>query len=262
MTQNRLERSFPYMAFDLSSLHKGKQAKPPRILMFGPDGTWKSTTASHAPSPVFVQIEDGLGNIDTTSFPLATSYQDVLDALDTLINDDHEFKTVVIDSLDWMENLIWKHVAKENNCENIEEMGYGKGYVYAVDCFRDVLGRLNTLRDSKGMIVILTAHCQIKRFDDPSSEPYDRYTLKLHVKTAGIVKEWCDIVGFVNQAMVVKKEDVGFDKKTSRAISTGGNVLHLNRTPAFDAKNRYGLPDTLPMSWSAIAEALAQAHQA
>jgi hypothetical protein len=249
------------MAFDLTSLRKGKQGGPPRMLIYGEHGMGKSTFASQAPSPVFVPTEDGLGAIDTTAFPLAKKYQDVLDAIAALYNEDHDHHAVVVDSLDWLEDMIWKHVAEEGGHDNIEDFGYGKGYVYAADRFREVLSGLNALRDKKGMAVILTAHSQIKRFDDPASEPYDRYMLKLHSKAAGIVQEWSDIVGFVAQEMIVKKEDVGFNKKVARGVSTGGHALHLARTPAFDAKNRFGLPDTLPLNWDAFAEALTEANQ-
>ncbi len=246
---------------NLKALRKGKQALPPRMLVYGEHGLGKSTFASQAPGVVFIPTEDGLGAIDTTSFPLAETYQDVLDAMESLLVEDNGFQTVVIDSLDWLENLIWKHVANEGGYDNIEGYGYGKGYVLAADCFRDVLARLGKLREQKGMAVILTAHSQIKRFDDPATEPYDRYMLKLHNKASGIVQEWADIVGFVAQEMIVKKQDVGFDKKVSRGIATGGHVLHLNRRPAFDAKNRFGMPDTLALSWSAFADAFADAHR-
>jgi hypothetical protein len=106
------------------------------------------------------------------------------------------------------------------------------------------------------MVVILTAHSQIKRFDDPSVEPYDRYMLKLHARTSGIVKEWCDILGFASQKVIVKKDDVGFGSKVARGMAVGEHVMHLKGTPAFDAKNRYALPDSIPLSWSALENAM------
>ena len=96
-----------------------------------------------------------------------------------LYQQDHKFKTIVIDSADWLEQLTWRHVSKEHNEENIESFGYGKGYVHAADAFRAILDGLNALRIKKGMVIGLTAHSQVKRFDDPSTEPYDRYLLKM-----------------------------------------------------------------------------------
>lgn len=247
------------MAINLQSLRKGKQVGPPRLVVYGPHGIGKTTFASQAPSPCLILTEDGLGDIDTTSFPLATNYQHVLDAIGTLYKEEHEFHTVVLDSMDWLENLIWKHIAKESGHNSIEDFGYGKGYVMAADRFREVLSGLDALRDERGMAVILTAHCQVKRFDDPASEPYDRYMLKLHAKASGIVQEWADIVAFATQEMIVKKEDVGFNKKAARGVAVGGHVLHLKRTPAYDAKSRFTLPDSVPLTWSAFADALTEA---
>lgn len=249
------------MAIDLKMLRKGTHSGPPRLLIYGEHGLGKSTFASEAPNPVFVVTEDGLGAIDTTAFPLAKRYQDVLDAMAALYTEQHDYETVVIDSLDWLEDLIWRHIAKEAGHESIEDFGYGKGYTYATDRFREVLSGLNALRAEKGMAVILTAHCKVTRFDDPASEPYDRYVLKLHAKTAALVQEWAEVVAFACQDTVVKKEDVGFGRKAARGVATGGHVMRLKRTPAFDAKSRLRLPDTLPLSWTAFAEAMANSQQ-
>lgn len=250
------------MAIDLKSLRKGRHDAPLRMLVYGEHGMGKTTFGSMAPNPVFIPTEDGLTAIDTTAFPLAKSYQDVLDAMAALYTEKHDHKTVVLDSLDWLEALIWAHVAKEAGHENIEDFGYGKGYVYAADRFREVLSGLDALRSERGMACILTAHSQVKRFDDPASEPYDRYMLKLHAKAGDIVQEWADIVGFAAQEMIVKKEDVGFNKKVSRGVAIGGHVLHLKRTPAYDAKTRFPLPDVVPLEWPAFAAALAAANDA
>jgi hypothetical protein len=246
---------------NLETLQKGKKKEPPRFVLYGNHGEGKSTLASQAPSPIFITTEDGLAGIDTTSFPIATSYQDVLDAIGVLYTQDHDYKTVVLDSLDWAENLIWKHLAAEAGNDSIEDFGYGKGYAYAADTFRELLAGLDALRVHKEMGVVLIAHAQIKRFDSPLSDPYDRYQIKLHAKAAGVVQEWADIIAFVTQEMVVRKTDVGFDKKAARGVGIGRRVMHLQPTPAYDAKNRFNLPPTLPLTWSAFADAFAEAVQ-
>lgn len=133
------------MAIHLSSLQRGRRLGPPRILIHGEHGLGKSTFASQAPRPIFIPTEDGLGAIDTTAFPLAHSYQEVLDDIGVLFTEEHEYQSVVIDSLDWLEDLIWKHVASEGGHEHIEDFGYGKGYVLAADRFREVLAGLGAL---------------------------------------------------------------------------------------------------------------------
>ncbi|MEM9073931.1 MAG: ATP-binding protein [Myxococcota bacterium] len=244
------------MAFDLSSLTKGPDAKPPRVVVYGEHGLGKSTFAAGAPNPVFIQTEDGLSAIDTTKFPLAKKYEDVIEAITTLYKEEHDFRTVVLDSLDWLEALIWDYAARTNEYQGIEDFGYGKGYVLAADIMREVLDGLNALRLEKGMAVIATAHCQVRRFDSPTSEPYDQFKLKLHKFAAPIVQEWADVVGFVSLDEIIKKEDVGFNKKAARGITTGRRMLHLCPKPAYAAKNRFGLPDELPLEWGAFEEAM------
>ena len=244
------------MAFDISSIQQGPTSKPPRIVIYGPHGIGKSTFGSEAPNPIFIQVEDGIDTIDVPRFPLAKTYGDVRSAIETLLTEDHEFKTVVVDSIDWCEALIWKHVAKEHNEASIESFGFGRGYVFAEDVFRsDFLAGLNALR-AKGMAIILIAHSQVRRFDDPMSEAYDRFELKLHKRASAVVEEWADVIGFAHERVMIAKEEKGFNKKRSRGISSGNRVLGLEREAAFEAKNRLGLPAEIAFSWDAFAEAM------
>lgn len=249
------------MAIDLSTIKAGKTPKPPRILVHGGEGIGKSTFFSRAPRPLFIQTEDGLDELDVAKFPEegpATSYTQVMDVIAALYQQEHDFKTVVIDSADWLENLTWKHVSEENNKENIEDFGYGKGYIFAADAFRTLLEGLNALRLKKGMVIGLTAHSQVKRFDDPSTEPYDRYLLKMHARTASMLAEWCDVIGFASQRTIVQSEDVGFDKKAKRGITTGERLLWTQERPAFIAKNRYSLPESMPLEWAALSDCISR----
>ena len=243
---------------DLSSIRSGRQLAPPRILIYGPEGIGKTSWAIAAPHPVVILTEDGLSALgtDTPHFPIAHAYQEVLDAIGVLYTSDHPYETLVLDSVDWLEALIWAHVAKAANKTSIESFTFQKGYLLAIDRWREVLEGLDALRDQKKMAIILTAHSQVKRFDDPTSEPYDRYSLKLHKFAAPLVTEWVDVLGFATQELIVKREEVGFDKRASRALASGGRVLYLSRTPAFDSKSRYPMPKQIPLSWEAFAAAL------
>jgi hypothetical protein len=244
------------MSFDLKSISQGKSTLPPRIGIYGPEGIGKSTFGSLAPSPIFIPTEDGLGALEVDRFPLAKTYSDVMSAISTLYSDKHKYQTAVIDTMDWLEDLINKHVCKEANMDNIEAFGYGKGYIHAADRMREILDGLNALRLERNMTILCIAHSQVKRFDDPASEPYDRYQLKLHTKSASILIEWLDILGFANQQIIVRKEDVGFNQKAKRGVEVGEHILHLKRSPAFDAKNRYSLPERLPLDFTALQQAL------
>lgn len=253
------------MAYNLSSLKRGKNIKPPRIVLYGPHGLGKSTFAAGdpalglngAPAPVYIQTEEGLGTIDVVHFPLCTVYQDAVEQIGALITEEHDRQTLVIDTADWLEKLIWKEACRIHGKADIEEFGYGKGYVAALDIWSTFLGYLTQLRDEKSMAIVMTAHCQIKRFDSPETEPYDRYSPKLHASASALVQEWADGVFFTNYKTIVTKDDVGFNQKSARGITTGQRVMYTTEKPAYLAKNRYRLPEELPLSWDAFAAGVA-----
>jgi hypothetical protein len=209
----------------------------------GTEGVGKSTWANSAPNPVFIQTEDGLDAVDVNAaFELAKKYRDVLDAINLLITDDHSYKTVVIDTLDWLEHLIHQQIADENNVDAIEKIPYGKGYKFALEQWRGVIEGLDILRNDKGMIVILLAHVKIKRFEDPTTDAYDRYLMDLHDSASSLLIEWCDILGFASHSVATKSTDAGFNRKITRGVGSGERLMHLEERPGFVAKNRYGLP--------------------
>jgi len=249
------------MAISLSSLQTSSTLRPPRILMHGVHGVGKTTFAAGADAPVVIMTEDGLGMLKVPHFPLAASYADVVEALDALLNEEHAYSTVVIDSVDWLEPLVWAETCRRNGWASIEAPGFGKGYAEALTVWREYLDRLNALRDRRGMAVVQIAHTDIKRFDSPEHEPYDRYVIKLQARAAALLQEHCDVVLFANYRMSITKADVGFNKKVARALGSGERVLHTAERPAFLAKNRYGLPDTLPLDWKAFVAAMPQPEQ-
>lgn len=241
------------MAFDLKSIRKNEAVAAPRVMVYGVEGIGKSTFAAGAPSPIFILTEDGLGSLQVDHFPLATKYEDVLTAIDTLFNEKHQFKTVALDSLDWLENMIWRDVESKHDAK---ELAYGKGAVIAAEKWREILDGFNALRNERGMAVILIAHTTVKRYDNPETEPYDRFQPKLQDRSNALIREWCDAVLFANYKTIVKKDDVGFNKTVARGVSTGERLLFTNERPAFMAKNRFNLPDSIPLSWDAFADSI------
>lgn len=236
--------------------------KPPRILIYGPQKIGKSSFGSLSDKPVFIQVEDGLDNIDVDSFPLAHSFQEVMKNLQSLAEEEHDFKTVVIDSLDWLEPLVWEQVCQEHQVKSIEQVmkGYGKGYVEALNVWREYIAMINYLRDEKGMTVIQIAHAQIKKFENPETDIYDRYELKMHKSAGSLMMEHSDIILFANYYVGVKKEEKSMSKEgRKRAVGTGERILYTEERPAFMAGNRYSLPFEIPFTkdgayWSTIAE--------
>jgi len=248
------------------NLEKAK-SKPPRILIYGPQGLGKSTFGSLAEKPVFIQTEDGLDAIDAATFPLATVYGDVMSQLTELADKEHDFKTLVIDSLDWLEPLIWKQLIAENptneknrQVNSIEDYGYGKGFVMALDFWREYIQAINYLRNEKGMMIIQTAHAEIKRFENPATDAYDRYQPKLQKGASALILENSDIVLFTNYFIGVTKENTGFNDR-KRALGSGDRILYTEERPSFIAKSRYNLPAEIPFDkngeyWNVIAGAI------
>ena len=241
----------------LENIQTGRENKPPRIMVYGQEGVGKSTFGASAPYPIFIQTEDGLGEIDCCKFPLARNVVDVLDSLTALRDEEHNFRTVVIDSLDWLERLIFDEVCKEFGVRSIEKAdgGYGKGYVDALVHWRRVISLLDELRNKRGMMIILLAHAKVERFEDPENAAYDRYSPRLHKHAASLISEWVDGVLFATKKMRVSKDG------DSRAIAApigadgGERILRTNGSPACIAKNRFGLPNEIPLSWNAFIQA-------
>ena len=243
------------MAISLASISRTQRASaPPRIVVHGTQGVGKSTFAASAYKPIFLPFEDGLTGIETDAFPLLGSYEGAIQALDTLATEKHDFGTVVLDSLDWLEPLIWARVARDAGKDSIEGIPYGKGYIEATSYWRTILDKLGTLRD-RGMALILIAHTEVKRFDAPDMDAFDRYVLKLHRAAAALVVEWADVVGLAQVETAIKKEAQGFQNRV-RGVATGRRVLRVNEAPAYIAKNRFSLPDPLPLDWTALVQAI------
>jgi hypothetical protein len=244
----------------IANIVTGSLRKPARILLYGVDGIGKTTLAANAEAPVFIGAEDGTATLDIARYPEPESWRDALDALDDLATSEHGFRTVVIDSLDWLEPRCWKHVVgtgkhteKGAPIESIEDFGYGKGYTAAQDEWRLLCSKLDRLRDTRAMQVILIAHAWIKKFSNPQGDDFDRFQIKLNDKASAVLREWCDAVLFAVEEQYTHKARKG---DRAKGISTGARIMHTERAAAFDAKNRYNLPKTLPLDWQSLRDAI------
>ena len=249
------------MSISLASISKTKRnSLPPRVVVHGAQKVGKTTFAAGAFKPVFLPLEDGLAGLEADAFPLLTSLDQVMEAIEVVKTS--EFGTVVVDSLDWLEPLVWAAACARNNWTSIEQPGYGKGYVEANADWRRFFDALSDLRTHHGKAIVLIAHSAVKRFEAPDVEAFDRYELKLQKGPLGLAIEWADIIGFAQEEMAIKKEKDGFNNMRARGIGTGRRVLHVNSKPSFIAGNRYGLPDTIDLSWNALMGAMNPVAQA
>ena len=238
------------MSLDL--IRKKSKVKPPRLVIFGGPGVGKTSFGATTNKPIFLLTEDGMGKVEADHFPVAKNWDEFMGYLKTLQSEKHEFKTVVVDSLDWLEPLIWQKACDDNGWKSIEQPGYGKGYVEVLKYWREYIDILNDLRNN-GMTIIQIAHNQIKKVEDPRVDSWDRYVIKLHRRASDLLQEHCDIIFFAAFKLgQVKRQGKG-GGLTNKTIK-GDRCLYAVDNPAYLAKNRYNLPEELPFDWEVIRE--------
>lgn len=231
-----------------------------KVAVYGPEGIGKSTFASHFPDPVFIDTEGSTSAMDVARLPAPSSWQMILDQVSYIKTHPDVCRTLVIDTVDWAEQMCVDHVCNKHQKSGIEDFGYGNGYVYVKEEFGRFLNRLTELIDI-GIHVVLTAHAQIRKFEQPDEMgAYDRYELKLGKKTSSqtspLVKEWADMLLFANY----KTYAVSVDDKGKKHKAQGGRrVMYTSHHPCWDAKNRYGLPEEVPFEYGAIAGIISDA---
>jgi hypothetical protein len=241
------------MAFDLTSIQRGGSQRAPIITIHGTPGRGKTTFGASAPSPIFIRTEDGLGQLDVPTFPLCESFDQVMEAVAALYGE-HDFQTVNIDSLSALEPLIWQKVAADHGKDSIEDIGFAKGYIYALDYWRELMTALRGLA-SRGMTVVLIAHTDVVTFQSPETDPYDRYQIKLHKKAFAYLYEQADVIGFAHLPVFVRKQDA--DDKKGRGVAKGEtSMLLLQERPFAVAKNRYSMPESVALIWDEFAKHL------
>lgn len=250
------------MTLTLDSIRTGKSLNPPRIIVYGGPGLGKSTFAANAPKPIFINIEDGLGNLDVASFPQAKVAEDVDEQLRFLFTEDHPYQTVVIDSLDWYERLLWNKIAKDNGVMEIENLNWGKGFVYALNLWQNFVEKVNKLSRERNMGVIFTAHSDIAKIADPEKGEFSQYTIALHQKARPILLEDVDAILFAKKDGVITTDKTTFGKETKRVIGDGVRTVVTQMRPSAIAKNRYNLLPTIDIpegdtTWSAVWSELA-----
>lgn len=238
---------------------KGKRARAQKVVVYGPEGIGKSTFAAQFPETLFIDTEGSTDNMDVSRLDKPSSYTMLKNEIAWVKANPTVCKTLVIDTIDWAESLVIADVCAQHGKKGIEDFGWGNGYTYTKEEMGRLLNQLGELVDL-GINVVLTAHAQMRKFEQPDEMgSYDRWELKLGKKTssqtAPLVKEWADMVLFANYKTVVMTADNGKKKATG-----GQRVLYTQHHPAWDAKNRHGLPEKMPFDYAGIAHIFNQAQ--
>ena len=251
---------------DMITSSKAKTFPPQRIVIYGTPGIGKTTFAGTFPNPILVRLEDGAAALDIPTFPKVVIALSELDQALRALNKQHNFKTLIIDSLDWLEPLVWRYVCRQAGVENIEDFGYGKGYVKVDDVWRNIQSKIQKLCDNHKMNVVTIAHAVPVTVDPPDMDPYQRYSLKLHKRASAIWMEWADMILFVNYKTHLISTDTGSSdsrKKRKKAEGTGERVIYTQERPAYQAKCRWPLDEMIVVgndpTWAAFHENLTEA---
>ncbi len=232
---------------------KGKVKSAKKVVCYGPEGIGKSTFASKFPNAVFIDTEGSTKDMDVARLPRPSSWEYLLQEIQYVKDNPDVCGSLIIDTVDWAEQLCVEHICDKHHKDGIESFGYGTGYVFTKEEFGRFLNKLEDLVEA-GINVVLTAHAHIKKFEQPDEMgAYDRWELKLGKKTssqtAPLVKEWADMLLFVNY----KTYSVAVDDKGKKHKGQGGKrIMYTSHHPCWDAKNRYGLPDECEFEYEVI----------
>lgn len=257
----------PKKASPLTIITRGKKIRPFMSVVAGGPGIGKSTLGAHADGSIFIPTERGLDQIGAERFPMPATYLEFKRFVHAIDTEPHDYKTLVIDTIDGLETLICAEVCEEKNCASIEEPGWGEGYTAAQTKWRSLLKKLVNM--SERFNILLLSHVHIKTFNDPSmTDPYDVWRIKLQEKSGAAVKEACDNILFAchDQTMVKNKgKDKDGEQKARgpiKVLHSGERILKTRASMGYpDCKNRYGLEEEIPLEWGALANGVREFYE-
>jgi len=223
----------------LDEILKKPKKKPPVIMIYGDAGVGKSTLAATAPRPVFLDFENGLANIDGVDHAAEIKNKQQLHAvLDALISEDHDFKTVVVDTIDKAEEVLAEHVCSQHNKTSLASFGYGAGERFLEAEILSLMNKLKVIRDKHNCIIVLLAHSEVRTISQPEIDSYDRHQPRLSKRALAIVERDTDAIFNLAKKIYIDKR---------RAAGGAERILYSDATPGRLVKNRYKLPEQLPL---------------
>lgn len=242
-------------------IKRGRIRNPYKLVLHGDEGVGKTTFAAGLEKPIFICTEHGSDNLDIARATrddgvVLESYTDVKDVISWLRDNDHEFRTVVVDTIDALTDLMEIEICEKQEWRSVSAVEFGKGWAEVLEAWRWFSARLDELRNKKQMNIVLIGHSDVKRQNDPDKDPFDRYVLRLYSKAANHLKSWTDMFFFT-------RYEVGTIKKNGKVVgvSTGRRVVHTRHTAAYDAKSRFWAPDAFDLDATAFAQVMELNHE-
>ncbi len=218
------------------------------IIIYGAPGVGKSSFCANAPEPVYLDVEEGTKKIDVKRVSGFENYEQFLSLINMIIDGSRleKYKTIIIDTIDFLEQMIIEFVCRTNGKNTLSDFSYGKGYQLVSEQWFTLLDKLSIIRANNNKNIIFIAHEQIKKFENPLCDSYDRFTLKLSEKTANFIVAKCDAVFFMSRAFILSDDKTDKERKIAKKIP--GRTIYTEETPSIIAKNRYGLPGEIKIS--------------
>jgi hypothetical protein len=253
----------------LNSTITNESKGPPRLIIYGERGIGKSSLTKFFPAPVVLDFEDGLTGINVPRFSAyKSSISEVKNFIQALINEPHEYKTLVIDTIDALEMIIQTAVAHRHGAESIGEVnqGFGRGYVIASQEMLNIQKLIKELRDKRKMAVVFLAHEAIVRVSLPDGNDFDKYMIKLDKRFGPVILEWVDAILFVKRDFKVVKSETKTGKATTKAVGGENRIVHTIETNFSAGKNRWELPESFTYDkpeefWATILPYIKRANQ-
>lgn len=240
---------------DINSLKPTINMRPPKIIIYGKSKIGKSTFGSQAPNPIVLDLENGMESIYVAKHK-ANTFMEVMEFMRALYTQKHDFEYLVVDSVDWLERIMGhqlcnQYQAKTLNDKNCKAFGYGGGERLLLTMWDQFIKGLDFLHQERNMGIILIAHNQIRKFEDPLTESYDQHSIKLEKRSAERLKEWVDCILFASQKVKIEEEKQGFGAVVNRGKDMG-RIIYTEARPSFEAGNRFKLPPEIEFSWKAF----------
>lgn len=223
-----------------------------KVVIYGAEGIGKSTFASKFPEPVFIDTEGSTKTMDVKRFDAPKKWEDIIEAVKYVQTNPDCYETLICDTADWAEMFCITYTCKKGGVNNIEDFGYGKGYVYLQENFKKLLDMFDQIIE-QGINVVVTAHAKMRKFEQPDEMgAYDRWEMKLTKQVAPMLKEWADMVLFANYKTYIVEDD----KTKNKKAQGGKRVMYTTHNPCWDAKNRFGLDECLAFDYAEVSKVI------